>query len=141
LGNCIFSSFTNLNKVIYANGKFVAVGNNGKVIRNLTRDTYEIIANNLGVSDITNIYYSYGFYIITLSNGDLYYSFDLSDWIYRSTNQSNSLNDFVFVDNLGSDGRYVAVGSGATTIYAEPVLNRATAVSSVTSGVVTSIQN
>ena len=131
---------TNLNKVIYANGKFIAVGNNGKVIRNLTRDTYEIITNNLGISDITNIHYAYGFYIITLSSGDLYYSFDLSDWIYRSTNQSNLLNDFAFVDNLGSDGRYVAVGAGATSIYAEPVLNRATATSSVISGVVTSIQ-
>jgi len=131
---------TNLNKVIYADGRFVAVGNNGKVLRNLTRDTYEIIANNLGTLDITNVYYSYGFYVATVSNGDVYYSFDLSDWIYRSTNQSNYINDFVFEDSLGSDGRYVIVGVGATAMYAEPVLNRATAISSVTNGVVTSIE-
>ena len=131
---------TNLNKVIFANGRFVAVGNSGVVIRSIDRTTYEVVSNNLGILDMTNIYYDYGFYVATTSTGDVYYSFDLSSWIYRSTNQSNSINDFVFVDGLGSDGRYVVVGSGATAMYAEPVLNRATATSSVTSGIVTSIE-
>jgi hypothetical protein len=131
---------TNLNKVIYANKKFVAVGDFGLIIQSISRDVYQVVPNNLGILNIVNIYYNYGFYVITTSTGDLYYSFDLSNWIYRSTLQSNFINDLVFVDNLGSGGRYVAIGSGATAIYAEPVYNRATAISSVTSGVVTSIQ-
>jgi hypothetical protein len=131
---------TNLNKVIYVDGKYVAVGDYGVVIRSIDRTSYEIVSNNLGIVNITNIYYNYGFYVIITALGDLYYSFDLSNWIYRSTSQSNFINSLVFVDNLGSDGRYVAIGSGATAIYAEPIYNRAEAISSVTSGVVTSIQ-
>jgi len=131
---------TNLNKVIYADGKFVAVGNFGILIQSINRNSYQIIPNNLGIQNINNIYYNYGFYVITTSTGDLYYSFDLSNWIYRSTLQANFINDLIFVDGLGADGRYVAIGSGATAIYAEPIYNRATAISSVTSGVVTSIQ-
>ena len=131
---------TNLNKVIYADGKYVAVGDYGVVIRSVDRTSYEIIPNNLGIVNITNIYYNYDFYVIVTALGDLYYSFDLSNWIYRSTSQANFINDLIFVDNVGPNGRYVAIGSGATAIYAEPVYNRAEAISSVTSGVVTSIQ-
>jgi len=131
---------TNLNKVIYVEGKYVAVGDYGIIVRSINRNSYEIISNNLGIVNIKNIYYSYGFYVIITSLGDLYYSFDLSNWIYRSTSQPNFVNDLVFVDNIGSDGRYVAIGSGATAIYSEPVYNRATAISNITSGVVTSIQ-
>ena len=131
---------TNLNKVIYVNEKFIAVGDYGVIIQSINRNSYQIIPNNLGIQNITNIYYNYGFYVIITSIGDLYYSFDLNNWIYRSTSQSNFINDLIFVDNIGSDGRYVAIGSGATAIYAEPIYNRATAISSVTSGVVTSIQ-
>jgi hypothetical protein len=131
---------TNLNKVIYVDGKFVAVGDYGVVVRSVNRNLYQTIPNNLGIANVVNIYYNYGFYVIVTTTGDLYYSFDLSNWIYRSTSQANLINDLIFVDNLGSDGRYVAIGSGATAIYAEPIYNRATAISSVTSGVVTSIQ-
>ena len=132
---------TNLNKVIYVNGKFIIVGDSGTILRSVDRNSYQYISNDLGVgTNITNIYYSYGFYVITTSTGQIYYSFNLSNWIYRSTLQSKNINDLIFVDNLGSDGRYIAVGAGATVIYAEPVYNRATAISSTTSGIVTSVQ-
>lgn len=130
----------NLNKVIYANGKFIAVGDYGTILQSVTRNTYQSVSNNLGIESISNIHYSYGFYVIITSVGDLYYSFDLSNWIYRSTSQANFINDLIFVDNIGADGRYVAIGSGATAIYSEPVYNRATAISNVTAGVVTSIE-
>jgi hypothetical protein len=130
---------SNLNKVIYANGNFVIVGDYGIIIQSTSRNSYQLIGNNLGIENITNIHYNYGFYVIVTSIGEVFYSFDLSNWIYRSTSQSNFINDLVFVDNLGSDGRYVAIGSGGTSIYAEPIYNRATAVSNTTSGIVTSI--
>jgi hypothetical protein len=131
---------TNLNKVIYVNGKFVITGDFGIILQSIDRDSYQIIGNNLGIQNIINIYYNYGFYVIVTSMGELFYSFDLSNWIYRSTLQPNSINDLIFVDGLGSEGRYVAIGSGGTAIYAEPIYNRATAISSVTNGVVTSLQ-
>jgi hypothetical protein len=130
----------NLNKIIYANGKFIVVGNSGTILRSIDRNSYQFISNNLGSENIVNIYYNYGFYIVVTSLGDIYYSFNLSDWIYRSTLQSKDINDLIFVNNVGSDGRYVAIGAGATAIYAEPISNRATAVSSISAGVVTSIQ-
>jgi hypothetical protein len=131
---------SNLNKVIYADGKFVAVGDSGVVLQSINRNLYTIVSNNLGSQNIENIYYNYGFYVITTSTGEIYYSFDLSNWIYRSTLQSKFINDVIFVDSVGTDGRYIAVGSGGTAIHAEPIFNRATAVSSVTGGIVTSIQ-
>jgi len=130
----------NLNKILYVNGKFIIVGDFGTVLQSINRNSYQIISNNLGFENIVNIYYSYGFYVAVTSLGDLYYSFNLSDWIYRTTSQSKDIKDLIFVDNLGSDGRYVAIGAGATAIYSEPVYNRATAISSTTNGVVTSIQ-
>jgi hypothetical protein len=131
---------TNLNKVIYVGGKFIIVGDSGTVLQSIDRNSYQVISNNLGSENIVNIYYNYGFYVAVTSLGDIYYSFNLSSWIYRTTSQSKDITDLVFVDNLGSNGRYVAIGAGATAIYSEPVYNRATAISSTTNGVVTSIQ-
>lgn len=131
---------SNLNKVIYVNGKFIIVGDFGVVLRSINRNSYQVISNNLGLENLVNIYYNYGFYVAVTSSGDLYYSFNLSDWIYRSTSQSKDINDLVFVENLGSNGRYIAIGAGATAIYSEPIYNRATAISTTTNGVVTGVQ-
>ena len=130
----------NLNKVIYVDGKFIIVGNSGIVLRSIDRNSYQVIPTNIGFENIVNIYYNYGFYVAVTLSGDLYYSFNLSDWIYRSTLQSKDINDLIFVDSIGSDGRYVAIGAGATAIYSEPIYNRATAVSTTNNGVVTSIE-
>ena len=130
----------NLNKVIYVNGKFIIVGDSGTILQSINRTSYQFVSNNIGGQNITNIYYNYGFYVLVTSMGDIYYSFDLSNWIYRTTSQSKDINDLIFVDNIGSNGRYVAIGAGGTAIYAEPVYNRATAISSTTNGAVTSVQ-
>jgi hypothetical protein len=127
-----------LNKVIFAEGKFVIVGNNGTVIRSINQNQYELIPTNIGVNFV-NIKYNYGIYAALDDVGDLYYSLNLTEWNKRSTNQSNIIKDLVFVDTLGNDGRYVIVGFGGTSVYAEPIYNRATAVASVSSGIVTSI--
>ena len=131
---------SNLNKIIYVDGKFIVVGDFGVVLQSINRNSYQLISNNLGSENLVNIYYNYGFYIAVTSSGDLYYSFNLSNWIYRSTLQSKDISDLIFVDNIGSDGRYVAIGVGATAIYSEPVYNRATAASTTNNGVVTSIE-
>jgi photosystem II stability/assembly factor-like uncharacterized protein len=128
----------NLNKVIFAEGKFVIVGNNGTVIKSINQNEYELIPTNVGVNFV-NIKYNYGIYAALDDVGDLYYSLNLSKWDKRSTNQSNIITDLVFTDKLGVDGIYVAVGFGGTSVYAEPVYNRATGIASVSSGIVESI--
>jgi hypothetical protein len=81
----------------------------------------------------------------------MYFSFDLETWVKRSTQQQNQINNLVFIPPplppelrtsepiLSEDGRYVLVGNNSTIIYAEPIYNRATAISSVSSGIVTSV--
>jgi hypothetical protein len=128
----------NLNKVIFAEGKFVIVGNNGTVIRSINQNEYELLPTNVGVNFV-NIKYNYGVYAALDDVGELYYSLNLTEWNKRSTNQLNVITDLVFVDKLGSDGRYVMVGFGGTSVYAEPIYNRATAIASISSGIVTSI--
>ena len=128
----------NLTKVIYANGQFVAVGTNGTVIRSSGNGAvFETLSTNL-LEDIVDIHYT-DFYTILTITGKLYYSFDLSNWVYRDTNQYNLLKQLIFAPEVGLEGRYVGVGFGGTAIYADPIYNRAVAVSSVSAGIVTNI--
>jgi len=130
----------NLNKIIYVNGDFIIVGNQGIILKSINRDNYQLISNNLGAENLVNIYYNYGFYVAVTSSGQLYYSFNLTNWVYRSTLQSKNVNDLIFTNNIGSDGRYVLVGTGSTIMYADPVYNSATATATTNNGSVTSIQ-
>jgi len=128
-----------LNCVIWDKRKFVVCGNNGTILTSPTGfDSWTIISTDVSV-DFEKIVYYDNFYASLTSSGELYYSFNLSNWVSRSTLQSNPLKDLIFVNSFGDNGRYVAVGSAGTAIYAEPVYNRATAISSVSNGIVTSI--
>ena len=127
-----------LNKVIFVEGQFVIVGNNGTVIKSTSQSQFEVISTNIGVN-LVNIKYAYGIYVASDNSQNLYYSLNLSEWVLRSTNQSNIIKDFIFTDKIGDDGIYVIVGSGGTSVYAKPVLNRASAEASVFGGIVTSI--
>ena len=129
----------NLNKVIWDGTKFIAVGNNGSVITSLSGNAWSSQTNINITNNLTNINYYDGVYVVLDDNGNLYYSLDLSTWEKRSTNQSNAIRDLIFVPSLSYEGRYVVVGSGTTIMYAEPMYNRATATSSSTNGIVTSV--
>lgn len=128
-----------LNKVIWDGSKFVAVGNNGTIVTSTNGSVWSII-NGLNISNnLTNIKYYDGVYVVLDSNGDLYYSLNLINWEKRATNQVNAIRDLIFVPSLSFEGRYIAVGSGATVMYSEPVYNNASAVASSTNGIVTSV--
>ena len=129
----------NLNKVIWDGTKFIAVGNNGSVITSLSGNAWSSQTNINITNNLTNINYYDGVYVVLDDKGNLYYSLDLSTWEKRSTNQSNAIRDLIFVPSLSYEGRYVVVGSGTTIMYAEPMYNRATATSSSTNGIVTSV--
>ena len=129
----------NLNKVIWDGSKFVAVGNSGVIITSQNGITWSLQLNVNITNNLTNINYYDGVYVVLDTDGKLYYSLDLSTWEQRSTNQSNAVKDLIFVPSLSSEGRYVVVGSAATIMYSEPVYNRATATSSTTNGIATSV--
>lgn len=131
----------NLNKIIWDSNRFVVVGNQGTVLTSVNGISgWEKITTNT-TDDLYNIQYKYGFYAAINSLGELLFSFDLSHWVKRSTNQNNPIFDFAYIEpnQFIIDGRYVVVGSGATILYSDPVYNRATAISSTNAGIITSI--
>ena len=133
--NTIASS--KLNKIIWDGSRFVVVGDGNIILTSLIGNVWvQIIPNITG--NFVNIDYNntYSMYILLDSTGNLYYSFDLQYWTYRSTNQLNTIKDILYISN--NDG-YVLVGTGATSIYSISTYNLATAVSSTTSGIITSI--
>jgi hypothetical protein len=129
----------NLNKVIWDGTKFIAVGNNGSIITSSEGEIWSLQSNINITNNLTNINYYDGVYVVLDDNGKLYYSFDLSIWEQRSTNQPNAIKDLIFSPYSADEGRYIVVGSAATIMYSEPVYNRATATSSTTNGIVTSV--
>lgn len=139
IGDLSKPTIQDLNKIIWDGNKFIAIGNNSTIITSITGvNNWSTQANNIS-ANLKNIKYYDGIYVILDDLGNLYYSFDLENWQNRSTNQINKLNDLIFVSSLGSNGRYIAVGSAATAIYAEPIYNRATAISTTTNGSVSSV--
>lgn len=133
----------NLNKIIWDSFRFVTVGNNGTILTSVNGITgWEKINPNI-TDDLVNIKYEYGIYIALNNLGELFFSYDLSHWVKRSTNQQNIIKDFIFIPSSESknisDGRSIIVGLGATISYAEPIYNRAVAISSVSSGGISTI--
>ena len=128
----------NLNKVIWDGTKFISVGNNGVVITSSNGIIWSLRNTNIA-NNLTNINYYDGIYVVLDNNGNLYYSLDLLNWEQRSTNQLNPIRDLVFVPSLSYEGRYIVVGSAATIMYSEPIYNTATAISSSSNGIVTSV--
>lgn len=131
----------NLNKIIWDSFRFVVVGNNGTVLTSVNGITGWEKVNTNTTNDLVNIKYEYGIYIALNSAGELLFSYNLSHWVKRSTNQQNPINDFIFLPPSQEidEGRSIVVGSGGTTLYAEPIYNRAVAISSASSGSVSSI--
>lgn len=129
----------NLNKVIWDGNKFIVVGNNSIIATSLTGIDWTLQQNVNISTNIKNIKYFDGIYIILNDNGDLFYSLNLSYWEKRSTGQNNSIKDIVHVTEIDSDNITVAVGVAGTIIYANPVYNRATATSTSISGSVSSV--
>ena len=129
----------NLNKVIYRNGTYAICGSNGTIIggdslSNLTKKSTNVSVNFVTI-DFEDIF------VAIDDGGNVYYSYDLEVWILREISElgSNTPNALMFVNEYGKDGRYVVVGSGSTIIVADQVFNRATATTSQTAGIVTSI--
>jgi hypothetical protein len=129
----------NLNKIINVNNTLISVGDNGTIIKSISPTEFVTVSNNLYSSNLVDISYYDGLYLTLTSTGELYYSFNLSDWIFRSTNQGRVLKNIIAKSSIGLEGKVIGVGVG-TVIYSEPTFNRSTSVASVTSGLVTSIQ-
>jgi hypothetical protein len=141
----------NFEKVIWTGSKFVAVGQNGTIFVSTTGNSgWQRIIPNVS-EDFLNIKYEYGVYVALTQSNKILFSLDLQYWTQRETNQSNIVKDLAFIPAppppeirtsepiIAEEGRYLLVGTSGTTMYAEPIYNRATATSIVTNNSVSSI--
>lgn len=142
-----------LHDIIWDGNKFIVVGDQGTILYS-TSGSVNWLKFPASISvDLIKIRYEYGVYILLDAAGVLYYSLDLINWVQRDTKTgSNQPKDLQFIPAPPppgvpgyispietSLGRFVLVGSGGTTVYAEPVYNRATGVATVTNGSVSSV--
>jgi len=145
-------STRDLESVIWTGTTFIAVGNQGTILTSDNGSTNWIkITPNISFN-FTKIRYEYGLFVALNDSGQLYYSMNLETWVFRETNSLYQLNDLRFIPTpppveqrdpnvpvITDEGRFVAVGSAGTAIYAEPIFNRATGISTVTNGSVSSV--
>ena len=130
----------NLECIIWDGSNFIAAGENGTIVKSVTREQYVVVNNNIGASNIiVDLQYHDDLYVAITDSGKLFYSFDLAVWDERSTEQNNDLRTIFHDVGFSTDGAFIAAGAGATAIYATPITHRATAESSVLNGIVTSI--
>ena len=146
-GDKVSNTNFDLNDVIYDGNRFIVVGDSGTIGISTDKNFWQPWSQQLPAGtvhpatfDFKTIKFIDNIYIGISTVGDLYYSFDLANWNKRDVDHSNEIRDIVdtpFGDFASR--RIIAVGSGTTTFYADPVINRATATASVTAGVITSV--
>jgi hypothetical protein len=143
----VSNTVQDINDIIYDGSKFIFVGNNGTIGLSTNKNFWQPYSQQLPAGtqhpatfDFAKIKYFNNFYIGISTVGDVYYSFDLANWNKRDITHPNEIRDIANTPygNFNST-RILAVGSGTTQFYADPVLNRAAATASVTAGVITSV--
>ena len=136
-----------MNDIIYDGNRFIVVGDSGTIGISTNKNFWQPWSQQLPAGtqhpatfDFAKIKFFDNIYVGLSTVGQLYYSFDLANWNLRPISHPNQIRDLVqtpygdFASN-----RVITVGSGTTTFYADPVLNRATAEASATAGVITSV--
>ncbi len=136
-----------LNDIVYDGNRFIVVGDSGTIGISTDKNFWQPWSQQLPAGtqhpatfDFAKIKYIDNIYVGISTVGGLYYSFDLANWNERPVSHSQQIRDIVdtpFGDFASR--RVIAVGSGTTTFYADPVTNRATATASVTGGILTSV--
>ena len=143
----VSNTVQDINDVIYDGSKFIFVGNNGTIGLSTNKNFWQPYSQQLPANtqhpatfDFAKIKYFNNFYIGISTVGDVYYSFDLANWNKRDITHPNEIRDIANTPYGDFNStRILAVGSGTTQFYADPVINRATATASVTAGVITSV--
>ena len=128
-----------LKDIIWDGSRFIAVGDDNAVLTSNNGINWTSINVTSQNQSFKKIRYYDELYTALNTSGDLYYSLNLSNWVYRDTIQPNSLNDILFYRDISNEGRFIAIGSAGTSIYAEPVYNRAEAISTTLFGGVSEI--
>lgn len=140
------NTFRNIRDVLFDGNRFIYVGDGGTIGISTDKNFWQPFSSQLPAGtvspatfDFARLKYVDGFYVGISTVGDLYYSFDLANWNSRPVDHSEEIEDLVETGFGIEQKRVIAVGSGTTVLYADPVVNRATGIASVTAGVITSV--
>lgn len=102
--------------IAYANGIFVAVGENGTILRSVDGISWQPCTSGISTS-LNGIIYGNGLFVAIGSSGKILTSTDGSDWTMRDSGTSASIGKIAF----GND-RFVAIQpSGSTVISTDGV--------------------
>ena len=146
-GDKVSNTANDLNDIIYDGNRFIVVGDSGTIGISTNKNFWQPWSQQLPAGtqhpatfDFAKIKFFDNIYVGISTVGQLYYSFDLANWNLRTVSHSEEIRDLVQTPygNFASN-RVITVGSGTTTFYADPVVNRATATASATAGVITSV--
>jgi hypothetical protein len=96
-----------LNSVVFANGKFVAVGASG-VVSISTDNTNWIEGATATTSNLNSLVYVNGQFVAVGDGGQVEISADGTNWILENSGTTNSLSALAY-----GNGKFVAVGSSA----------------------------
>jgi len=124
------------NFVMWDGEQFIIISNVGIYTLDYLGDNYAIIPGsptNLNkISKYNNIY------IAVDLIGKVYYSFDLSNWELKSVPTASQINEIKTI-SLNQSYYQGAVGTSGTILYSIPTTNRASVVSNIVNGNVTTI--
>ena len=106
---------TYIYSICYGNGKFVAVGNLGKIAYSTDAINWTAVTNSKFDSSIRSICYGNGKYVAVGNNGKITYSPDAISWTLITDSKFDSTH--IYGICYGNE-KYVAVGGGGRISYA-----------------------
>ncbi|MDR7870301.1 MAG: hypothetical protein RIN55_05545 [Tissierellaceae bacterium] len=106
--------YTSINKIYYANGLWVAVGNDGKLNTSTNGTTWTTRTSGFGTDHIMSIYYANGLWVAVGRGGKISTSTNGTTWVLRRESASE-----VFWDVAYGNGMWVAVGMTGV-LYSSP---------------------
>lgn len=117
-----FPSFTVLNDVCFGQNRYIAVGNNGQVLRSANQNSWSNL--NISANNLNAVIWAAGvekYYTVGL-NGSVYYSDDGLSWSALTLNTSPDLNgicttDTGFLTLVGAEGNIITISNTGTITY------------------------
>lgn len=106
--NEIFSLNTTCRDIIFANNKFTAIGENGKIANSTDGVNWTVVATTS--SYLRSIIFANSLYVIVGGSNSCYTSTDGITWTNRSSSIFNGSGGYLFDVTYGN-GKFVAVGS------------------------------
>lgn len=116
----------NFNSVCYGNSLYVAVGDNGLILKSSDATSWTDVSVSAVTSDLLFVRYINGLFIAVGANGTILTSTDATSWTLRTTGVVASLFSVCY-----GDGAYVVTGEDGTILHSADATSWSSKVSGV----------